>query len=475
MLAALSISLAAAAPVAIIPTNDLYSALRHCNFQASTSPIDSSNDDFAFERVAPGLSGAPNTVSFQSVNYPSKYLCPIPQRGGLLGLGAPGDAAACASPADATWRLVPGLTSPSNFSIVSTSATPAFAGLYVTRNATSACSCCEPGWSDAVLAAAGRGLAQSWIIGEPPPPPPPAPATLVVHAGAGVDHRIKEEFNGCHSDPGYTQETLGWNADLIYGNAFQPSPASKIPAWGDVTDAAVVGGAVLDPAVHVNPNRPVPSLAITYTSGQGIAGWANRGIGNEGFALRGDADYTGFTLVLAPAGCTLYVALRDRDAGETLASAFLPVPASPAWQRVNFTLVPVQGTGCATIAPGSDATIDCGNMGPNPGHACVRCGGEFVVGLGAPGAAHIGFTSLFPGEWGRFAGLPVLRSAMDAMQEMGIKVIRQGGTVSQSFRWKDWRGAPYERASMGHQWGDSLLGSWGMFEFIAMCNAADSE
>lgn len=79
---------------------------------------------------------------------------------------------------------------------------------------------------------------------------------------------------------------------------------------------------------------------------------------------------------------------------------------------------------------------------------------------------------------------------------MGTKVIRQGGTVSQSFRWKDWRGVPWQRASMQaspryggardvksccslpllslqHVWGDSLVSGWGLFEFIDMAEALD--
>jgi alpha-L-arabinofuranosidase len=54
---------------------------------------------------------------------------------------------------------------------------------------------------------------------------------------------------------------------------------------------------------------------------------------------------------------------------------------------------------------------------------------------------------------------------------MGIQMIRQGGTVSQTFTWKDWRGAPWARASLGHVWGDSLVSGWGPFEFIDMANA----
>jgi len=61
------------------------------------------------------------------------------------------------------------------------------------------------------------------------------------------------------------------------------------------------------------------------------------------------------------------------------------------------------------------------------------------------------------------------------MNEMGITMIRQGGTVSQSFKWKEWIpvSQPWLRPSMTHVWGRSLVGSWGPFEFFDMCNAAD--
>ena len=35
---------------------------------------------------------------------------------------------------------------------------------------------------------------------------------------------------------------------------------------------------------------------------------------------------------------------------------------------------------------------------------------------------------LQPGEWGRYQGLPVLARAAASLLEMGIKVIRQGGS-----------------------------------------------
>ena len=274
-------------------------------------------------------------------------------------------------------------------------------------------------------------------------------------------------------DPGYTQDPLGWTANLVYGQAFEGSPASKISAWNDATSAGVVATVALDAAVHVNPSAPAfPSLSVVFTSGSGVAGRSNRGIGNEGLSIQA-RPYEGYVIVLAPAAVTLYVGLHDRDAKTVLDSQSIAVAGSADWQQVFFALSPGTAAPCGSIVPGSDATVDCGRMGPNPGHICIRCSGEFVVGLAAPGSAHIGFSQLTPGAWGTAPG-PALKSAIDVFQLMGISTIRQGGTVSQSFRWKDWLpvSQPWLRPSMGHQWGDSLVGSWGPFEFIEMAQSA---
>ena len=172
---------------------------------------------------------------------------------------------------------------------------------------------------------------------------------------------------------------------------------------------------------------------------------------------------------------TLYVGLHDRSgSGESVAvaSASVPVPPSPEWQVVNFPLlVPSANMTCVGSTEGADPTISCGAFGENPGHACIKCGGEFVIGLAAPGSAHIGYVYAAPGPWGRLGDLPVLKLTTDAMVAMGVSVIRQGGTVSRTFRWKDWRGSPWLRPSMGHVWHSALVGSWGLFEFLDMTAA----
>jgi hypothetical protein len=95
---------------------------------------------------------------------------------------------------------------------------------------------------------------------------------------------------------------------------------------------------------------------------------------------------------------------------------------------------------------------------------CVRCGGEFVIGLSAPGAAHVGFVDLYPSDAVGLASRPLI----EALQMMGVGFVRYGGTVAQTIQWKAWRGRPWERAAMQHAWAGGIPVSvnWGPFEML---------
>jgi len=308
--------------------------------------------------------------------------------------------------------------------------------------------------------------------------------SVVVH-GANRTHAINRRFMGCHTDPGFANEPRGFYSQLIYGEAFEAAPAGAPSVWNNVTAGGAAGSAGLDAATPFGANA-VPSMRLAVASpggggggGGGLVGVSNRGVGNEGLFLAA-AEYVGYVFVKVPAGAPapaqLVVQLVDYAAGVTLAAAASAVSpaADGGWVRVNFTLTPSAGTACEGIAPGSDPAVSCGGMGGQPGSVCVRCGGEFVVGLAGPAGAvlNVGYVFLSPGPWGTFAGLPVLRSAVDALRQMGITLIRQGGSVAQTLAWKDWRGAPWERRSLGHVWGGSLVSGWGFVEFLGMCEAA---
>ena len=155
-------------------------------------------------------------------------------------------------------------------------------------------------------------------------------------------------------------------------------------------------------------------------------------------------------------------------------------PWGATWQMFNLTLTPSAAAECEAIAFGSDPAIDCGGGAGAASHVCLRCAGELRFGL-APikdsnpclGAheceINVGYVSLMPGPWGRLADksgkpLPVLKSGADLLTAMGVTTMRSGGSVSQSMRWKDWRGPQLNRPSVGQIWGKSFLAGWGPFE-----------
>ena len=311
-----------------------------------------------------------------------------------------------------------------------------------------------------------------------------AVAPSVVVAGANRTHSINRLFMGCHTDPGFANEPRGFYSQLIYGEAFEAAPAGAPSQWNIVSIMGGAGSASMDASTPFGANS-IPSMRISFSGGGGgggggggFFGVSNRGMGNEGLALSAQLEYVGYVFVKAAAPAQLVVSLNDYvgDGAVLASSAHAVSPAADGgWVRVNFTLTPSAATTCVGIAPGSDPEVHCGNMGGQPGSVCVKCGGEFFVGLAGPAGAeiHVGYVYLSPGAWGTYAGLPVLQSAVDTLQQMGITMIRQGGSVAQTLAWKDWRGAPWERRSLGHVWGGSLVSGWGPFEFLAMCEAAD--
>jgi hypothetical protein len=412
------------------------------------------NDDFRFQLV-PALSGdASPAVSFQSTNYPDRYLTVINEN--TVGIVQNQNSSVASS---ASWFL---RGAGPAFTIESVDMS-GFNLAFSNRN--SAPCAYSPPSGDLIIDTQSNF---TFILSVPPPP---RPETITIDA-TNVSHRINPLFMGCHTDPGYTQEPRGWYSQLVYGESFEKGTTS-VYAWNNITQSpGQVSVAVLDSTVVFNPKVNAASLKISFSSGNGVAGWSNRGIGNEGMHLVRGQLYEGYLFVRndGSTNAQLWVAVNDYLIDSLLNAVEISVKPSPEWQMVRFTLTPSRDTTCKGIAPGSTPTIDCGNMGPNPGHICIQCSGELQVGLSAPGNVHIGYVFFQPGEWGRVPGLPVLRSAADVMIEMGTRVIRQGGTVSQTFTWKDWRGVPWERASMQHVWGDSLVSGWGLFEFIDMCN-----
>jgi hypothetical protein len=385
---------------------------------------------------------------------------------------------------NASYTPVAGLSSPTAWSFLTSSATPGLAGMYIGLSPalTGACAGNYGAPSvDVFLAstATATPAALTWTGAFTPPPGPPS----VVIDAANVTHKISKRFNGCHIDPGYENEPVGYRANLIYGEAFEGAPSTNGPSsWNSVASGGTAGSSASDPSTPFGA-KGLPSMKVTITTpaGTGVVGASNRGLGNSGYFLSGGKDYVGFCFVKVPAGSgpvILVAQFNDYTGAGVLASVSQAVSpaADGSWVRVNFTLTPSASTTCVGVT--SDPDVNCGKVdGLQPGHTCVKCGGEFILGLSGPAAASInlGYVDVSPGSWGTFQGQPVLKSAVDVLQTMGIQIIRQGGTVSQSFAWKDWRGPAWERPSLGHIWGASLVSGWGPFEFIAMCEGAGIE
>lgn len=307
-----------------------------------------------------------------------------------------------------------------------------------------------------------------------------------VRLGA-VTHEVPQRHMGCHLDSGFGQELLGLRSNIVFSPSFEygdpteePDP-EKTPeglGWVLSTGSGKAQGAL---EMRADALHGKSALGVKYYGGSGALGVANRGIGSEGLYLSGHKPYEGYLFAAADAnsgrgagGGILHVELQNYETGAVLASQQLTVPAGSNWTQYNLSLTPTAGTECVGIAPGSDPQITCdwkpGTDNDSAAHVCVKCAGQLFIGLTQPGAVAVDFVYLEPGEWGRFKGLPVLKPMAQALQTMGVKMFRAGGTVAQSMFWKDWRGPMWKRKPL--VWRNNEVSGFGPFETVDFCNAA---
>ncbi len=401
--------------------------LRHCDYQAFATQADDGNADFAFS-VVPALNGAgPGTVSFQSTNFPTMYLTSNIPAGGGSEPGRLGIATNGTDPDSASFAQtdIVGSSDVAFYSLAK-----ATFGQYIGLNGRLTGSC------------AGNYDKTCSDI------------TLLSRAVAPADPPVEAQWTF----------------------AAAPKPRAPYDPWLQYADGTAAGTASRD-ATH--PFNGQASASIAYSSGSGLLGWANRGLGNEGLFLEGGKEYQGYLFASSPAAVDITVQLQDYTTTppSVLASSTLAFTGGN-WTMLNFTLTPSVGTVCLDGSHDPSGVVQCGKMGPSAGHVCVKCGGQFVVGVNSPGAVvNIDFVSLQPGAWGRVGDLPVLQSGVDLLKSMGVSIIRQGGSFTDpdGYAWKNWRGLPWERPSMGWEWGASIVSGWGPFEFISMCEAAGIE
>ena len=133
-----------------------------------------------------------------------------------------------------------------------------------------------------------------------------------------VLHKANPMYMGCHSDSGYVHEVTGWSSQMLFGESFE-RPQEGVRegissyAWQTVIDSTVAGRATV--ALDATRNfSGWPSMSITLSkvaagAASGIAGVANRGLGNEGLYLLPGKQYEGYFFASSDAPVTLEVQL----------------------------------------------------------------------------------------------------------------------------------------------------------------------
>ena len=292
--------------ISLISATDSNLIARHCNYELFACNGHSGPDDDYNFRAIPALNRAPGALSFQSINFPDRYIS-ISKDGGVesgrLGIDSPVDNN------DASFAVVSGLSDHSLVSLRSLS-TGQFQNAYMAINnkLEGACSSSYslPS-SDIILSLSPlSSAAATWNISAPPPPKPQN-HTLTIHADQ-ILHRIDPMYMGCHSDSGYTHQPRGLYSQMIFGEVFE------FGLWPNKVMSASLSSATIE-LDHTRPFNTFPSLHVAF-KGQGYAGVANRGLGNEGLVFQDGQVYEGYLFAMANEPVTIIVRLDDYTTGK---------------------------------------------------------------------------------------------------------------------------------------------------------------
>lgn len=350
---------------------------------------------------------------------------------------------------------------------------------------------------------------------------PPAPPIIVnVDLDSAPTHTINPNYLGCHTDLGFTHQGRSFSSQMIFGESFE-QPQKNASTRGESSNSwyfepcagcnatSVVETATVAPAKHGASSRNLTMSHVGHTS-PSVAKLINRGLGSEGLYLQAGKPYEGYAFARCDptAGKLTLVARLETyapavSAPKVLAEQSIPFACgktSEEWVQLPFELTPSESAQCEGIEVGSDPNVHCTGPTNEAGHACVRCAGQFAIGLASAGSVSLDYIVLQPGRWGRVGNLPVKRSMADALLHMGISGIRIGGSFASVtnwpdggggtppstrsgayYRWQDWTGPPWLRPSVGAVWNGyygssyTLIGGWGPFEAIDMCSALGIE
>jgi len=469
-------------------------SLRHCSFQLFGTRVDDKSNDF-FWQISDPLNGVDGAISIQSVNYPGYYITIISVADETGRLGA----VQTPNVDDSSFKMVTGLFGEGS-TVLQSLSKGVHAGEYVTLkdSTTGNCASSFSGGQDAILAPLSvvnqslSSIARAiWQINTnlPTAPPTPVPAAVTVEVtvnSSEITGQINPLSMGCHSDSGYTQEERGFYSQLVIGESFEADDYS-MSGWTESIPEGVEAFFAMDKDVTFHGTQ---SMKMVYFSGSKTAGLINRGLKAEGLYLEASKNYEGYVYITSKDSVEIEFSLEDYFNNSTLGSQTVTAPGDGKWHKVAFNIhLGKNGTTCETLNVTENPVFCAGDTTPSPGHACVRCGGQFKIGLKKPAFINVDYVFLQPGAWGRFNDLPVLKSGVDILQKMGVTVLRQGGSyvsVPQHdtpvgskddwYQWQYWTGPRELRNhTVGNQWNTELITGWGIFEMIDMCNAAGIE
>ena len=220
----------------------------------------------------------------------------------------------------------------------------------------------------------------------------------------------------------------GIYSQMIFGEAFEEPAAegSNVSAmwqpFGDGTHRLADGG-------FLGSHRQILKNAGVY----------NRGLNRSGMYFKEGKDYRGHLMLKADIPTTVTVSLRGADPAVVYAETSFPV--SGDWTKYAFTLTATK------------EEID----------------GAF--GIFTEGEVALGYAFLEPGEWGLYKGMHVRRDVAEALENMGLGILRFGGHMvhSAEYLWKNMIGPAEQRKPYTGAWYPYSSFGFGILEFIELC------
>ena len=169
------------------------------------------------------------------------------------------------------------------------------------------------------------------------------------------------------------------------------------------------------------------------------AGIYNRGLNKSGMYFAEGKEYRGYLIAKADAEAEVYVSLRGSDPYDIYTETSFTV--SGDWAKYEFKLT------------AHTEEID----------GCF--------GIWAEGEAALGYVFLETEEWGLYKGMHVRRDVGEALENMGIGILRFGGSMinAKDYLWKYMTGEPENRKPYKGTWYPYSSYGFGILEFIELC------